>query len=107
MRKDELCDVNGNASKALETGTQKLKDKTWSGIPISLPDTQRHHSSVCRFLNITFAFPGKRAPATERVRGTPLPSSNLISYVATIWANRALISLTAKNRPGLIGIVTS
>ena len=31
MRKDELCDVNGNASKALETGTQKLKTRLGAG----------------------------------------------------------------------------
>jgi hypothetical protein len=33
----------------------------------------------CRVLNITVAFPGKRSPAMQNSRGTPFPSSNLIS----------------------------
>ena len=35
-------------------------------------------------------------------RGASFPSSNLMSYVTIIWASKALTSLVAKNRPGLI-----
>ncbi len=34
-------------------------------------------------------------------RGAPFPSSNLMSYVTTMWASKALTSLAAKNRSGL------
>ena len=64
------------------------------------PHLKRFH--FCRVLNITFAFPGEHNLPKQISPGTPFPSSNLTSYVATIGANSALSPLTAKNRPGLI-----
>jgi hypothetical protein len=45
-------------------------------------DPERFH--FCRDLNITFAFPGNIIEAKQKPRGSPFPSSTLISYVTTI-----------------------
>ena len=55
-----------------------------------------------RFLNITFAVPGMRIALMTRVRGACFPSSNFMSYVTRTCASKALTSLAAKKRPGLI-----
>ena len=55
-----------------------------------------------RFLNIMFAFSGTRIGPMLRMRGARFPSSTLKSYVTRMCASKALTSLAAKKRPGLI-----
>ena len=56
-----------------------------------------------RFLNITFAFSGtRRIESAIVLRGACFLASNLISYVTRMCASKALTSLAAKKRPGLI-----
>ena len=59
-------------------------------------------SYIWRFRNSTSVFRGKRNVPKRISCGTPLPSSNLTSYVKIIRASNALTSLTAKKRPGLL-----
>ena len=64
--------------------------------------TRLKGSHYCRFLNITPVLLGIRNEATQISGGASSPFSNFISYVTSRWASRALTSLTAKNRPGLM-----
>ena len=59
--------------------------------------------TICLFLNITLAFElGMVDVSKQKLQGrSNEPFSNCTSYSSRIWANMALISLTAKNRPGL------
>ena len=72
----------------------------WPGC--RLPEDSDTTFHFWRFLNITFAFSGTRIKPMVRIRGALFPSSSLKSYVTRMCASNALISLLAKNRPGLI-----
>lgn len=56
---------------------------------------------TCRFLNMTFAFPGSKSEPTQSLDGDVRPSSNFTSYLTTMCASMAFISFATKNRPGL------
>lgn len=67
------------------------------------------HTNILHVLPLCLTFPEQHIgipreakPAQLTLARTPLPPSNLTSYVITIRASNAFISMAAKYRPGLL-----